>query len=325
MDKRDIKTITQTTNFSFYDISLPENTNLKSYIISTLETRELTTNPFLVGKPYRNALGSAIKKALSHPELNNTFAKEKDENLNVLHFLRGGLNFQILEALGKIGKPNVRASFMSSERTFQENKWKIKDDNYVKLNLEDSSLVFIGDIVAAGTTLKCALEKIPKGKIKTLSLFTLGGKEAEEVLIQNQNKFETAFVVYIEGQFHCPNENTPTKIKLPGTDLMPLNSILAPEFKQELLDHPIKALERCIVYDGGSRGFHPRVHFEDLLEYTQQLQQETDNGATLYDLILERWQDLPHSPESEIKMLKDPTFTQAFIQQRTEKINTLLS
>ncbi|MFH1802197.1 MAG: hypothetical protein ABH864_01965 [archaeon] len=324
MDKKELKTIIKSNEFSLYDASISDNNPLKSYILSTPETRELTTNPLLVGKPYRDALGSAIKKALSHPELNNYFKNVKDENLNVLHFLRGGLNFQILEALGKIDKPNARASFMSSERTLENNQWKIKDDNYTKLNLENDSIVFIGDIVATGSTLKCALEKIPK-TMKHIFLFTLGGKEAEEIMIQNQNKFETAFIIYIEGQFHCPTDKTPVRIKIPGTDLMPLNSLLAPEFEQELLNHPIKALERCIVYDGGSRGFHPKVHFEDLLEYTQQLQQEADKGATLYDLILERWQDLPKIQPQEAKMLKDNLFTQAFLRQRTEKINTLLS
>lgn len=321
--ERNIKTITKSNEFSFYDISVLEK--IKTYLLSTPETRELTTNPLLVGKPYRDALGSAIKKALSSEELNQHFKKEKDEKLNVVHLLRGGLNFQILEALGKIGKPNTRASFMSSERTFEDNEWKIRDDNYTKLNLEENSTVFLGDIIATGSTLKKALEKIEQGKIKNLFVFTLGGEEAEKILKDYENKFEKAFLIYIEGIFHMATKETPARIKIPCTDLMPLNALLAPELEQELLTHPIKALERCIVYDGGSRGFHPEHHLKDVLEYIQQLQQETKKGATLYDLILDRWQDLPKSSESETKMLKDPDFTEIYLKQRAEKLNTLLS
>jgi len=325
MNKRDLKPITQSPDFSLYDISISENSNLKTYILSTPETRELTTNPFLVGKSYRNSLGSAIKSALSNPELNNTFKDEKDEKLNVLHFLRGGLNFEILDVLGEIGKNNTRASFMSSERTFQNNQWAIRDDQYIKVNLSDNSTVFIGDIIATGSTLKCALEKIPQNKIKTLFLFTLGGEESEKILLENKDKFKNAFLIYIEGLFHMAKSETPARIKITGTDLLPWQATLAPEFEKALTDKPINAIERCIVYDGGSRGFYPSHHFKDVLEYTNQIKEELNKGATLFDLILDRWENASSLPEETKEKLTSKEFAEQWLTQRTEKINTLLS
>jgi len=206
------------------------------------------------------------------------------------------------------------------------NVWKICDDQYVKLTISDNSTIFIGDIVATGITLKVALEKIAeqKGENHHIIMFTLGGKETEEILLEQSKNFQSITVVYIEGRFHMANPETKARIKIDGTDLLPWQVTLAPEFEQALQEEPIKALERCIVYDGGSRGFHPSHHFKDVLEYTEQVEQEINKGATAYDLIIERWENAENLPEEIKQKLKDQSLAQDWVKTRIKKINSLL-
>lgn len=359
MENRVLKIISKSPEFSLYEAQ-SEIKNFSTFVISTPETRELTTNPFLVGKEYRDALKNSITKTLSQPEVKKIFHNFSDENLNVLSFLRGGLNFQILDALGECGKNNVRASFMSSERAKKQGNWIIQDNQYVKLNIADGSIIFIGDIVATGITLRVGLAELAKRysnlkyeslpdfvkeytsesneglkkqiAIKKIIMFTLGGEEAEKTLLQYHKLFKEIFpsyeetaVFFIEGIFHTANSETPAKIKIAGTDLLPYKAILAPEFEQELYKNPIKAVERCIVYDGGSRGFHPSHHLEDVLEYTLQIQEELSKGATMYDLILDRWQNAGSLSEEIKTKLKEPSLGKSWIKERKEKINSLIT
>lgn len=320
-----LKTITKSQDFSLYEIP-QEKENFKTYISSTPETRNLTTNPFLVGKEYRDALEKAITKTLNNKEIKQLFENKLDEQLNVLHFLRGGLNFGILDALGSLGKNRTRASFMTSERAKDNGKWIIRDDQYNKLTLSNNSTIFIGDIVATGITLKVGLEKIAEQNKKEhhVIMFTLGGKETEDILIEQCKNFKSITIIYIEGRFHMANPETKARIKIDGTDLMPLRAALAPEFEQALQENPIKALERCIVYDGGSRGFYPSHHFRDVLEYIEQVEQEMKKGATAYDLILERWENAENLSEEVKQKLKESKTAEDWIKNRKEKLNSLL-
>jgi hypoxanthine-guanine phosphoribosyltransferase len=337
MDKiRSFKTLCKKEDFSLYDASLSNSgfDDFKTRIISTPETRDLCTNPFLVGKDYRDALGKAITKTLLHEEFKKIYQNMKDEQLNVLHFLRGGLNFQILESLGKIGKGRTRASFMSSERVKLKDKWYIRDDQYVKLTFSDNDVIFIGDLVASGVTLRCALEKIfseNKSQVRHIVMFTIGSEEAEKILLgyhklfkKSSKNFTGTSIVFIEGIFHTPNPETKARIKLEGTDLIPLNVTLAPEFEQELNNEPLKALERCVVYDGGSRGFFPTHHYRDLLEYAEQVEAELKKGATLYDLILDRWENAEKLPSNIKLKLKNPEEGIKWVKQRKQMASDLI-
>ena len=85
-----------------------------------------------------------------------------DERANVLHFLRGGLNFGLVEGLSTaLGMNRQRASFVTSERARDESgRWYIREDQYVKLTLAPGSVVFAGDIVATGITVAAGFAKL---------------------------------------------------------------------------------------------------------------------------------------------------------------------
>jgi hypothetical protein len=233
---RQFKVLAQSPSFSLYDVSLKENvpSNFCSFVVSTPETRKLVTDPFVIGCSYRKALRKAAFCALGHSSILQILKKAQETKLNVLHFLRGGLSYQLLEALNDLGFENAKGSFMSSERTFvkknsaDEKHWIIQKDQYVELTLEEGSVLLIGDICASGSTLKAGLAKIaqrysglswqelpsfiqehlvtdihplhekekPKGSVRHIIYFTTGNANAELVLAEYHGFFESIFPNY---------------------------------------------------------------------------------------------------------------------------------
>jgi hypothetical protein len=219
-----------------YDVSLKQNEapNFRSLIVSTPETRELVSDPFIIGCSYRKALRKAAFVALGHSSLRRLLEKIPETRINVLHFLRGGLSYQLLEALNELGFENAKGSFMSSERAFvkkdsaDEKHWIIQKDQYVELTLEPDSVLLIGDICASGSTLKAGLAKIaqkysgfswgelpafvqehlvtdihplhekekPLGSLQHVVYFTTGNANAETVLLQYDSFFRKIFPNY---------------------------------------------------------------------------------------------------------------------------------
>jgi hypothetical protein len=353
--------ITQDEQLSLHGLSTPLAVadSFDAYVLSTPETRRLCSDPFVVGYEFRLSLQSAITKALRLPALAKIYANAHDEQLNVVHLLRGGLNFPILPALGELGRGCARSSFMSSQRFKKQGTWIIDDDQYLKLTLADDSILLIGDIVATGTTLKVMLAKfaqiyggldetslpdfakeyvirspaeecIPK-RIAGMIVFTIGGEEAVRTLNDYHELFRKIFpgygtttLVFIEGMFHMANSDTVARNTIDGTDLLPWRADLSPEFEQRLREVPQAGMERCVVYDGGSRGFYPSHHYADLLEYAGQVEESLAAGASLFDLMVERWEGAEKLPASEIAALKRPEAGAQWVEERKRRISSLL-
>lgn len=235
MQDRLFEKIVSKTDFSLYDVSLRESLqdHFRSFVVSTPETRKLVSDPFVCGADYRNALRRAAVGTFRSPPFHAFLKDLPDAKLNVLHFLRGGLSYQLLEALNDLGFGHAQASFMSSERAFLKNEglgkehWVIQKDQYIELTLQPDSVLFMGDICATGSTLKSGLAKIAqrysglaweelpdfvqnhlvrdikhadgdkkpglKGSLKRLVYVTIGCKNAETVLKQYHSFFKSVF------------------------------------------------------------------------------------------------------------------------------------
>jgi hypothetical protein len=115
-----------------------------------------------MGLRFRESMRAGIAATLRALPEAAALARTPEEEVNVLHFLRGGLNFGLMDALGDAyGMNEHRASFLTSERARDEHgRWFIRDDQYVKLTLRPGSTVFIGDIVATGVTVAAGLAKL---------------------------------------------------------------------------------------------------------------------------------------------------------------------
>jgi hypothetical protein len=66
-------------------------------------------------------------------------------------------------------------------------------------------------------------------------------------------------------------------------------ALLAPEFELEQFSDLFYPLERCVIYDAGSRAFQPSEFLEDVISYWSELLRLARKGLTLAEALSERW------------------------------------
>lgn len=277
------------------------------YIVTTEATREILNEPLIAGIPYTTRLRQGVSIALKMlPEMTQ-IQKQDVCQAQVLVVLRGGISFGLPEALHQAyGFEQVHVSYVSSQRKKNPQNWEIVQDSYNKFQLTDSNAVYIGEIIARGTTIRNTLPKIiqkaqeQKKQITRLVILNIGVKHAEEVAYQFHQilkdtfpEYQGAIVVYLEGRFSLAKENTPVAIKIPDTDfLCDSQALLSPEFELYRLKfrdnlYPY-LLNPCVVFDGGARSFAPSEHFIDLRHYWSKMLLHAWNGMSMYDALIER-------------------------------------
>jgi hypothetical protein len=185
----------------------------------------------------------------------------------------------------------------------------------------DVDVVF-GDVVATGTSLRHGLEKLLAARrddvrYRSVTFFTIGGAIAGDIMCRWRRAVELAqgapvacTVVYFEGIFGVAGPGTPIRIKLEGTDLLRRDGILAPEFDQSQYDNPLYPLERCTIYDAGSRAFNIPEYLEDVIDYWQHVAALAADGVTFQDLVRERY---PSVDSSRFMSVHLPQLAQAQI------------
>jgi hypothetical protein len=138
----------------------------------------------------------------------------------------------------------------------------------------------------------------PRIPLRRVVFFTIGCHKAEKVLEATDARLREAFpgyertiLVYLEGKFRLVDSRTPLRIGLPGTDLARWQALLAPEFERSQYDAPAFPLERCAVYDAGSRAFDVPAYVADVARYWEEVERLARTGWTLAEALLERWPD----------------------------------
>jgi hypothetical protein len=237
----------------------------------------------------------------------------------VLHFLRGGLNFDLRNALHDAYGLNAHASvFMSSQRARVDGRWQVREDMYRKLQIPPGALLLAADVVATGVTVANGLEVLldhlvaTGSSIRGLVFFTIGCHKLEKCLAAFEPRFRAAFpdfagshAVYLEGKFRLVDSRTGLRIGIPGTDLVRRDALLAPELEASHHDRPSNALERCAIYDAGSRAFDIPTHVADVLEYWRQVAELAAAGWTLRDALAERWPTPEYAGREQFLARKD--------------------
>jgi len=99
-------------------------------------------------------------------------------------------------------------------------------------------------------------------------------------------------VVYFEGVFQKATLGTPVTVKIDGTDLLRTGSVLAPEFFDSQYESPSFPIERCTIYDAGSRAFDLAEYFSDLRGYWEKNLELASQGMTYQRLLAERMPEL---------------------------------
>ncbi|MBN8549001.1 MAG: hypothetical protein J0M12_06780 [Deltaproteobacteria bacterium] len=292
---------------SLYELSR-EPGKSRVFIASTPETRAICNDPFITGTQYTRSLTAACAKTLQ--ALKKAQALDlKEADTTVLHILRGGLNFGLREALSDAFSWNDHASaFVSAQRARSSTNpadWIITETAYSKLHLRKIDNVVFGDVVATGTSLRYALQQIGHtakasgSEICSLTFFTIGSPCSHAIIDEIDREYRLHFpdyqgssVIYIEGIFQMATDATAMKIKIDGTDLLRTESVLAPEFIESQYEYPSFPLERCTIYDAGSRAFDIDEYLHDVKDYWHQTMLLAEGGMTFKQLLHERFPEL---------------------------------
>ncbi len=298
-----LESIIQLDQLSLY--KLPGK-GISRWLISTPETRAICNDPFVYGVEYTDRLRRATAKVLQ--VLREEYSFGSPEQAVVLHILRGGLNFGLRESLHRAFRWSTHTSaFISSQRVLgQQGDWYISENRYQKVQLPDNAHIIFGDVVATGVSLEHAIIEIieiakQQGKsIHQLTFFTIGSERALEILTKADvacrkifPEYEGSHVIYIEGIFGVANKSGSLQIAIPGTDLLRSPAVMAPEFIESQSGAPSYALERCTIYDAGSRAFSVQEYLEDIKEYWQQVRTLAEEGVSYIEYLQERFPEDP--------------------------------
>lgn len=316
--KTQLQPLASSTNCAVYE--LPRAEGVKVYVASTPETRAICNDPFVTGIQYTRSLTSACAKILSNLQQASVLQLTEPET-TVLHILRGGLNFGLREALADAFKWNDHASaFVSAQRARSSSNpvdWVITENAYRKLHLRAVDNIVFGDVVATGTSLRYALQQIGTiakdsgSKILSLTFFTIGSPCSHLILDEIDREYRAHFpnyagsrVIYLEGIFEAATNDTPMTIKIDGTDLVRAGSVLAPEFIESQYEHPSFPIERCTIYDAGSRAFDINEYMHDVREYWEQTLALARDGMSYEQLVGERFPELDASRFGTVSLQK---------------------
>jgi hypothetical protein len=137
-----------------------------------------------------------------------------------------------------------------------------------------------------------------KTELSSILFFTIGGPMSEKRLIEADAacrrhfpRYEGTQVCYIEGRFFVPTNESKVTIKITGTDLMRCNALLAPEFIESNFAAPSYPLERCTIYDAGSRAFQVTEYLEDVFDYWTKVLALAER-MTFAELMAERFPEI---------------------------------
>ncbi len=270
---------------SLYSIESDNNKSvLHRYVVSTSDTRNMLNFPEIVNSDFTNLMKNGMANTLKG--LNNVehLSRISSKQVNVYHILRGGLNFEMRNALHKaFGYKWHSSSYISSQRHEKNGEFAIGDDSYRKFQMPGNATVYSADIVASGASLDNSLHFLDnfltseKLQIKNFVFATIGCSKAEDVLKkwdavfkEKYPEYERTILIYIEGRFALGRKNTPLHNVLPNTDLLKnhkFGALLSPEYEFSQFEKMIIPLEACAIYDGGKKSFEPVQHIMDILEF----------------------------------------------------------
>jgi len=211
-------------------------------------------------------------------------------SMDILTILRGGLNYSMEESCFKAGLQVNNINFLSCERIIRDKKIVGLDIKYQKYNIVDNGTMLIGDIIASGETLRMCfeylLDKYRKrgAKLRRVIFFTIGGTKAFSLLEDFTTKireywpeFEGFTCIFYEGAFSVYDTKGVTGINVPDIDFYWKGGIISPEFKQAVLDTNYAIFEKCIIYDGGARRYEIPEHYEEVMDYWNDVRHVADN------------------------------------------------
>jgi len=289
---------------AIYELKGEYGDSLTRYIASTPESREICNRPEVTGVRYTDLLESAVTSVLTHLPIAPSLRRLDPHTVGVIHFIRGSLNFGMRHALARAYGFNAHSSsFITSQRERDKyGRWFIRDNQYRKVVIPPHATLFFADVIATGVTISNGMDIIVNlaknggAHIRQIVFFTIGCHKLEKLLREYARRLKAIFpeyertvAVYLEGKFHLADSKTGVRIKIQGTDLMRSPGILAPEFELSQYDSLSSPLERCVIYDAGTRAFDVDDYLRKLEAYWLEVLRHAERGWTLEEAMRERW------------------------------------
>lgn len=313
-----LDSIYRNAEFGLYSVDSDRDTQIEEYIFSTPETRRVCNEPELVGLEFPRCMRQATVRVLRRPPLNEFFRDQSDRMVSVMHFLRGGLNFQLRDALAEAyGFNKHYCAYMTSQRHKDSDEWVIEQDQYRKIRYLPGSTLLIGDVIATGSTLENGLDVLiehaesENAPFRNLIVFTIGCDRGRQILDEYVDRLrrdcgvDRVMLFYAEGKFGLAKAGSSPTIKIPGTDLLRDPALLAPEYERSLYDRLHIAIERCAIYDVGAKSFEYQKHIEDVCEYWNQL---IESNLTLKKAYRERWSEQDYGSVDQLFQARKETW-----------------
>lgn len=267
-------------------------------------TRRICNDPRCCGVEYTSGLRDVCAELLQ--KQSDRFGLTERETV-VVNILRGGLNFGLREALASAyGWKGTATCFLSAQRTQDTGgNWHVSETAYKKVYLPKRASLVVGDVVGTGTSLRYALPELieyasaQQVDLRRIVLFTIGTSKAREIMTEIDGNCRARFpdyqgttLVYFEGEFAMAEETTPLSVRIPGTDLLRLGATMAPEFIDSQYENPAYPIERCAIYDAGSRAFWLPEYVQDVIGYWRKNLELAKAGMTYRELLAERFPSL---------------------------------
>lgn len=299
-----LESMSRSEEASWYRLGGAWKGEVNRWIASTPETIAICNDPVIAGIDYTTKMRRAMVSAISAAPFRPFLESVPSARLCIMNFLRGGLNFDLRGALyDSLGSQYHATCFMSSQRKRKDGRWTVKEDMYRKMKVPHGAILLVGDVVATGVTVENGFRVIEqylverKTPIRGIVFFTIGCHKLEKVLEEIHGRFKHHFpddyqethAVYLEGKFRLVDSATRLMIAIQGTDLIKIDSMLAPEYEASQYDNLFAPLERCTIYDAGSRAFDVGEYFNDVVQYWEQVHVLSRRGYTLREALKERW------------------------------------
>jgi hypothetical protein len=300
-----LETVSREERASWYRLCGDYQGAVHRWLSSTPETIAICNEPQVCGVDYTRRMRDAMVSALTTAPFRPFLESVPSSRLCIMNFLRGGLNFDLRGALSDALGSNFHATcFMSSQRKRKDGRWTVKEDMYRKMKVPHGAILLVGDVVATGVTVENGFRVIEQYLVETetpisgVVFFTIGCHKLEKILEEVHRRFSKRFpdhyrethAIYLEGKFKLVDSATRLMIAIQGTDLVKVGgAVMTPEFEASQYDTLFAPLERCTIYDAGSRAFDVGEYFSDVLQYWEQLHRLARRGYTLKEALKERW------------------------------------
>ncbi len=314
-----LERLSRAADASWYALRGDHQGQVERYVVTTPQGRAICNSPELLGLDFNLSLQEGMAAAFRTAPFRELIAGHPENAVCVVNFLRGGLNFEIRRALrDAFGFNRHPSAFMSSQRFRDDNgRWGVKEDMYRKLEIPAKAVLVMGDVVATGVTMENGLAVILDHLVqlgssaRALVFFTIGCHKAEKVLDDLDERlretfpdYERTILVYLEAKFRLVDSKTPVRIGIPGTDLIRRGAFMTAELEASQYHDTARLLERCVIYDAGSRAFDIPHYCEDVIEYWEEMASFAAEGWTLLEALDERWPERLRGTEEQFLALR---------------------